>query len=45
VRRVRDARGETGPPGQSKARATYFSSVSKLNAFASLSLFLPLLSS
>ncbi len=25
-----------GPPAQSKARATYVSSVSKLNAFASL---------
>jgi hypothetical protein len=43
--RVRYARGETGPPAQSRARATYSSSVSKLNAFASLSLFLPLLSS
>ncbi len=38
-------RGETGPPAQSRARATYSSDVSKLNAFASLSLFLPLLSS
>ncbi len=27
-RRVRDARGETGPPGQSKARATYESDFS-----------------
>jgi hypothetical protein len=44
-RRVRDARGETGPPEQSKARATYLSDVSKPNASASLSLFLPLLSS
>ena len=35
----------TGPPAQTRARATYESSVSKLNAFASLSLFLPLLSS
>jgi hypothetical protein len=33
------------PPAQSEARATYDSDVSKLNAFASLSLFLPLLSS
>jgi hypothetical protein len=34
-----------GPPAQSRARATYMSDVSKLNAFASFSLFLPLLSS
>jgi hypothetical protein len=34
-----------GPPAQSEARATYDSDVSKLNAFASFSLFLPLLSS
>ncbi len=27
-RRVRDARGETGPPAQSRARATYVSDVS-----------------
>jgi hypothetical protein len=40
-----DARGETGPPAQSRARATYESDVSKRNAFASLSLFLPRLSS
>ncbi len=44
-RRVRDARGETGPPAQSRARATYVSDVSELNAIASLSLFLPLCSS
>jgi hypothetical protein len=44
-RRVRDARGETGPPSQSRARAAYWSVVSKLNAFASLSLFLPVFSS
>jgi hypothetical protein len=28
VRKVRDARGETGPPAQSRARATYFTVVS-----------------
>jgi hypothetical protein len=44
-RRVRDARGETWPPSQSRARATYLSDVSKLNPFARLSLFLLLLSS
>ncbi len=38
-RRVRDARSETGPSAQNKARATYVSVVSKLNAFASLSRF------
>ncbi len=27
-RKVRDARGETGPPAQSRARATYYSDVS-----------------
>jgi hypothetical protein len=37
--------GETGPPEQSRTRVTYSSDVSKLNAFASSSLFLPLLSS
>jgi hypothetical protein len=42
---VRDASGETRPPSESRARATYQSSVSKLNAFTSLSLFIPLLSS
>jgi hypothetical protein len=36
---------ETRPPSQRKARATYSSDVSKLNPFASLSLFPPLLSS
>jgi hypothetical protein len=35
----------TGPRAQSRKRATYSIVVSKLNAFASLSLFLPLLSS
>jgi hypothetical protein len=44
-RRVREARGETGPPAKSWARATYLSDVSKLNAFTSLPLFFPLLSS
>ena len=34
-----------GPPAQSRARATYKSDVSKLNAFASSSLFFPLSSS
>ncbi len=42
---MRDARSETGPPARSRVRATYLSDVRKLNAFASLSLFLPLLSS
>ncbi len=44
-RRVRDARCETGPPAQRRARATYSSDVSELNAFASSSLFLPCWSS
>ena len=44
-RRVSVTHGEAGPPAQSRARATYKSDVSKLNAFASLSLFLPPLSS
>ena len=35
-RRVRDTRGETGPPAKSRARATYESDVSKLNSFARL---------
>jgi hypothetical protein len=30
--------GDTGPPAQIRARATYSSDVSKLSAFASLSL-------
>jgi hypothetical protein len=48
ARKAAARRGGSGmlvAPAQSRARATYSSDVSTLNAFASLSLFLPLLSS